>query len=451
MYKNDIIHIINKGENECVEFKTSFGKEVIESIVAFSNTKGGKVIVGVSDNKKIAGINVSDESIQNWLNQIKQSTEPQVIPEITPLLINNKNVVVFDVIEYPIKPVSFKNKFFKRVANSNHLMSINEITNEHLRTINSSWDFYPDPNHSVKDISIEKVNGFIKKIEQRTQNKTGFKGLVFLSKLEFIRNNQLSFGAYLLFVKGYCLISDVQVGRFKSETKIIDSISLNTDLFSETDEIIAFIKKHLMVEFIITGEPQRTERFDYPLDAIREIVVNMIVHRDYRDSSGSIIKIFDDRIEFYNPGNLFGGLTIKNLLSGKYSSKTRNNLIAKAFKEIGLIERYGSGIMRIQKICNDYRIKEPKFEEVFNGFMVTLYKEKLEDNKNVTDNDTDNDTDRGQIIMNLIKKDSRITLSQLAKKLIVSRSTILREIKDLKANGKLKRIGTEKSGHWEIL
>ena len=73
----------------------------------------------------------------------------------------------------------------------------------------------------VKDISIEKVNGFIKKIEQRTQNKTDFKGLVFLSKLEFIRNNQLSFGAYLLFVKGYCLISDVQVGRFKSETKII--------------------------------------------------------------------------------------------------------------------------------------------------------------------------------------------------------------------------------------
>jgi len=356
MYKNDIIHIINNGENECVEFKTSFGKEVIESIVAFSNTKGGKVIVGVSDNKKIAGINVSDESIQNWLNQIKQNTEPQVIPEVITVEINKKNIIVFDVIEYPIKPVAFKNKFFKRVANSNHLMSINEITNEHLRTINTSWDFYPDPNHSVKDISIEKVNGFIKKIEQRTQNKTDFKGLVFLSKLEFIRNNQLSFGAYLLFVKGYCLISDVQVGRFKSETKIIDSISLNTDLFSETDEIIAFIKKHLMVEFIITGEPQRTERFDYPLDAIREIVVNMIVHRDYRDSSGSIIKIFDDRIEFYNPGNLFGGLTIKNLLSGKYSSKTRNNLIAKAFKEIGLIERYGSGIMRIQKICNELNL-----------------------------------------------------------------------------------------------
>lgn len=70
---------------------------------------------------------------------------------------------------------------------------------------------------------------------------------------------------------------------------IIDSLSLNTDLFNEVEEIITFIKKHLMVEFIITGEPQRTERFDYPIDAIREIVINMIVHRDYRDSSHSII------------------------------------------------------------------------------------------------------------------------------------------------------------------
>ena len=185
--------------------------------------------------------------------------------------------------------------------------------------------------------------------------------------MDFLRNNQLTYGAYLLFVKDYCSISDVQVGRFKSDITIIDSISLNSDLFNEVDEIIAFIKKHLMVEFIITGKPQRDERFDYPLDAIRELVINMVVHRDYRDSSGSIIKIFDNRIEFYNPGKLYGDITLADLLSGNYSSKVRNKLIARAFKEAGIIEKYGSGIKRVLDICKDHGIIPPKFEEVFNG------------------------------------------------------------------------------------
>ena len=176
----------------------------------------------------------------------------------------------------------------------------------------------------------------------------------------------------------------------------------------------------------------------------------MIVHRDYKDSSASIIKIFDNKIEFYNPGNLYGGITIKDLLSGNYSSKTRNKLIAKAFKEIGLIERYGSGIMRVRRICKEYGIIEPKFEEIFNGFRVILFKEKIIDTGNDTGNDTDNDTERGQKIISLIRKDSKITINQIARNLSVSRSTILRDINKLKANGVLERLGSEKGGHWEL-
>ena len=119
-----------------------------------------------------------------------------------------------------------------------------------------------------------------------------------LQKYGLVRDDKITFGAYLLFVKDFCLISGVQAGRFKTPTDIIDSISLNTDILTEIDELMIFVRKHLMVEYIITGNPQREERYDYPLDAIREIVLNMIVHRDYRDSSDSVIKIFDDRIEF---------------------------------------------------------------------------------------------------------------------------------------------------------
>jgi ATP-dependent DNA helicase RecG len=334
----DLHKLIESGESENLEFKSSFNNELIETLVAFANTSGGKVVIGINQKNIITGVTINPESVQNWVNEIKQKTSPALIPDVDIAETGNKIVVIFSIQEYPIKPVATRGKYFKRVVNSNHSMSIDEIANEHLKTINSSWDYYPDPNHSLEQISLQKVESFINKIEKKLQTKIQLSSLDFLSKLEIVRNNQITFGGYLLFVKEPCLISDIQVGRFKSDTMIIDNLSLNTDLFNEVEEILSFIKKHLMVEFIITGEAQRTERFDYPLDAIREIVINMIVHRDYRDSSHSIIKIFDDRIEFFNPGKLYGDLTIAGLLSGNYTSQTRNKLIAKSFKEIGLVE-----------------------------------------------------------------------------------------------------------------
>ena len=374
--------MLPKSENNNTEFKRSFNEDVIETLVAFANAKGGTVYVGVTDAGTVKGITIGKETVQNWINEVKNKTAPQLIPDVELIDIDSYTVAKIFVPEYPIKPVATRGRYYKRVASANHLMSINEIANEHLKTLNTSWDFYIDPNHTMNDISDEKVSKLLRKINQQTQNEITLSNNDFLNKMEILRDEKITFGAYLLFAKDYCLLSDVQVGRFKSDITIIDSISLNTDLFQEVEDIIAFIKKHLMVAYIITGEPQRTERFDYPLDAIREIVINMIVHRDYRESSASIIKIFDDRIEFYNPGKLYGGITINDLLTGDYTSKSRNKLIAKIFKEAGLIERYGSGIMRVRHICKEFGIVEPIFQEISNGFMVILFNEKLKLNKN---------------------------------------------------------------------
>jgi ATP-dependent DNA helicase RecG len=182
-----------------------------------------------------------------------------------------------------------------------------------------------------------------------------------------------------------------------------------------------------------------TERFDYPVDAIREIVTNMVVHRDYRDSSGSLVKIFDDHIEFFNPGCLIGGMTINDLLSGNYISHCRNKLIARAFKESGLIEQYGSGIKRILNICEDYGIVPPVFEEVFNGFKVTLYKKRMDVTK-----------ERREFILTLINGNNKVTISELAVICGVSTRSITRDIEFLRTANLLKRIGGRKSGKWVI-
>ena len=447
--KENLVHV-KKGENESLEFKVNFNKETIETLVAFANTNGGDVYLGVNDAKEVIGISLSEESIQQFINQIKQSTHPQLIPEVRHIVMNGKNVVVFSVQEFPVKPVSYRNKYFKRIANSNHILNPTEIATEYLKTMNSSWDYYPDTAHSIDAISLKKVTSFIQKITERTGQKINETPLDFLKKLEIIRDQKLTFGAYLLFAKEYCSISDVQVGRFKSDITIIDSISLNTDLFTETEQIIAFIKKHLMVEYIITdAQISRIERFDYPLDAIREIVVNMIVHRDYKDSGASVIKIFDDRIEFYNPGDLYGGITINDLLTNNYTSKSRNKLVAKAFKEVGLIERYGSGIKRILNICFDYGIIPPNFESIQKGLKVTLFKEKI---KNVVENVVENVVDiKKEQIIDFIVKNSKITTKEIAFALKINERTVQRKIKELKKLKILKRIGSDRAGYWEIV
>ena len=189
--------------------------------------------------------------------------------------------------------------------------------------------------------------------------------------------------------------------------------------------------------FLFPEKPQREERYDYPLDAIREIVLNMIVHRDYRDSSDSVIKIFDDRIEFFNPGELYDNLTIKQLMSNNYESKTRNKLISSMFKECGLIEKYGSGIARIKKLCKAHGIKAPKYEEIQNDFRVTIYKTKSNEGINE--------------LYKYIQDNPLKRVSQIEKDLKIPAKTLERWIKTLRNKNKIEFQGSKKTGGYRAI
>jgi len=123
-------------ESENTEFKTSFNEGVIETLVAFSNAKGGTVYVGVTDKSEVTGIQMGKETVQNWINEIKNKTAPQIFPDIEILTFGGKTVVSLIVTEYPIKPVSTKGRYYKRVENSNHLLSVAEVVDMHLKTVN---------------------------------------------------------------------------------------------------------------------------------------------------------------------------------------------------------------------------------------------------------------------------------------------------------------------------
>ena len=429
-------------ESNFVEFKLTFQKETIEAIVAFANAKGGDIYIGISDDSNIIGITITDETIQQYINTIKQNTTPSIIVDIEEHTIQNKTILQINVKEQPIKPISYKNKYFKRVKNSNHIMSLDEISNEHLKTINGSWDYYEDDRHDFNDISMDNIVKYIKKIEKFKDKTFDDDPMTILRKYELLKNDKLTFGAYLLFTSNTSVLTAFQIGRFKSPTKIIDNIDINTNLLDQVEIAIESIKKHLMVEYIIIGNPQREERYDYPLEANREIVINKIVHRDYRESGNSIIKIFDDRIEFFNPGKLYDDITIEKLNSNNYSSRTRNRAIARAFKEAGIIEQYGSGIHRILDECKSHGIKAPVFEEFAHGFRVIVNKEKLQ-NKG-------GGVNGGVNILKYIQDNQPVKSNQISADLDMAQRTIERYIKELKKQDKIEFKGSSRTGGYYV-
>lgn len=359
------------------EFKQSFTDDVIVSLVAFVNAKGGDVYVGMCDDGTVCGVTLGKETIQKWINDIKQKTEPSIIPDVEIEEEDGKQVVVLSVPEYPVKPVSMKGRYYVRQANSNHLMSAFEISNAILRTKNSSWDYYVDTEHTVADIDLAKVQSCIDKMKRRGVSIEE-SPVDFLRKKDFINGENITFGCYLLFKAREDIMTTIELGFFQDSEGVIikDSARLKNCLVSQVDDVMDYVKKHINLAIeIVPTQTENIQRWDYPLDAIREIVLNMIVHRDYRSSADSVVKIFPDRMEFYNPGILSDDITIHDLMTNNYSSRPRNKQIADLFKEMGDIEKYGSGIRRVMKMFSDYGLPVPEWKVNSGGMLVTVRKD----------------------------------------------------------------------------
>ena len=380
MNNDELIKLIRQGESDTTEFKESFVKEAIETAVAFSNTKGGTILIGFSDKGKVTGIQIGKETLQDLANQISQSTEPRIIPEIVQSTVEGKDVIIIRIKEFPIKPVSVKGRCFRRVGTSNRMMTPQEIAETHILSIGTSWDAFPARDALIDDIDLEKVKRYIKEANKVGRRKIADEEnpLQVLEKLELIKDRKPTWAAILLFRKDaerFLSQAAIHCGRFKEETVIIDDRMIEGTIMEQIEEVMDFIRKNTNVRFVITGKPAREEIWDYPLEALREAVVNAVCHRDYTDNSEIQLKIHDNRLTVWNPGGLPFGMTIAELYNPNHSSKLRNKIIGQIFYDVELIEKYGSGVERIINACKKAGLPIPVFEEKFGGFLVIFNKD----------------------------------------------------------------------------
>ena len=379
--KKDIKQIIAEGENQRTEFKSSFNVEAMESITAFANTEGGCVLVGVSNKGKIVGVDTNEESVQQWVNEIKSKTEPAILVDAERYEIEGKAAVMLSVPEYPVKPIALQGRFYKRIGNSNHLLSATEIANLSMLSLQVSWDSFPALGKTLEDLDTESIDRFIERVSSnRRLSLSGKTWTDKLRKLKLINGETPTNAAYLLFGKGN-IGYNVHAGRFKTPSMIIDDRMMNGNLFQTVEETMRFLLSQIKVAYEITGKTtQRSEIFEYPLPALREIVLNTIIHRDYTSPMDVQIKVFDQKITFFSPGELYGKQTIEALRTDDYQAYTRNKLIAEAFYLTGDIEKYGTGYTRIRSEIASYPTMKFEFEEKPSAWLVTIsYEEQKTD------------------------------------------------------------------------
>ncbi|NOR46823.1 MAG: hypothetical protein GQ533_02080 [Methanosarcinaceae archaeon] len=298
----DATEMIRRGESENLEFKESLSlrDEIGKAISAFSNTNGGVILVGVTDVGSVIGVDIGSNTIENEAGYIKRHTDPPIFPFIKVLEADGKNIVAIEVEESSDKPVFFKKYAHKRVGKSNQRMSSSEMRRlAHEDKPKLLWDGKICNDAGLEDIDEKKVRWFLEKarFERRLEVSYDTSVIDALERLNLIKNNNLTNAAILLFGKRpqkFFLQSKLRCARYKGTTPVdfIDLRVIEGTIVDQVEDAEKFILSHIKKAAKIVGF-KRLEVLEYPLNALREAIVNAICHRDYASSSDITIGIFD--------------------------------------------------------------------------------------------------------------------------------------------------------------
>jgi len=437
--------LLQKSESATLARKTEFDAECVEIAAAMATVRGGVILVGITPEGEIGGANIDEQALEKWTAQIALATEPSVAADAELQHTGEKLVVVLTIPEMPIKPVAVNGRCYKRLGKHNHLLTAAEIAELHALTTGRSWDNLPMESATFEDLDLSKIEKYIETATARHRRNIDKKESPFtiLDRLRLIRNGKLTNAAILLFGKEPQVFfpqAKIKAGRFKSETVIVDDAEIGGTVIEQIDAAFAFIQRHLAVRLVITGQPQREEVWEYPLGALREGLINAIAHRDYATAAATQVRIYDDNLLIWNPGNLPLHLRIDDL-KRKHQSVLRNVLIGSIFYDLGYIERWGSGTNRILDECRALHLPEPDWREN-QGLMLTFRKEVFTEE---TLRDLDLPERQLQAVLH-VKKNRRITNQQYQELFGVKKRTASEDLHELEAKGILERIGSTGKG-----
>jgi predicted HTH transcriptional regulator len=378
--------LLRQPEGKTLEFKRDLSSPqgVLRTIVAFANTAGGTVVIGVEDRTRhVRGVSEPLAMEERLASLIADRIQPRIVPDLEILPWRRSHVLAIRVHPSPIRPhhlagLGPEEGILVRVGSTNRRADAPLIAELRRYALGSTFDEEPIADLGSEAIDFRAASESFVSIRTLRPGDLRTLGLVVLHQGRRVP----TVGGMLLFgLERQERFPDawIQVGRFAGSDKrrIIDSAEIRTHLAPAVEDALTFVRRNIAREAIIGEEARRADRWAFPLVAVREAIINAVVHADYSQIGSPIrVSIFSDRLEVENPGLLPLGLTIDDIHRG--ISKLRNRVIGRVFHALGLIEQWGSGVQRMVGACADAGLKPPFFEEIGTHFRVTLSSDRQE-------------------------------------------------------------------------
>lgn len=462
------------GESVNVEYKVAVPKDsekYMKTVVAYANGRGGKIIFGVDD-KTLEVVGMDTDSIFRTIdaitNAISDSCEPTILPDITLQTVEDKTVIVVEIFPGKMRPYYIKSKgmvsgTYVRSAGTTRPVADYMLKELILEGQNRYYDCEICEDLTITPEDIERLCAKMKATAIRNTLTEGEK----LKVKDVTQNVLISWGvlaekdgavvpsnAYALLTGQARFQPVIQCAVFKGKDRayFVDRREFEGSIQDQMEAAFQYVLEKINRGMRIQGM-YRQDRYELPVDSVREMIANSVAHRSYLEPGNIQVALFDDRLEVTSPGMLLNGVSIKKMKEGY--SKPRNRAIASAFAYMKIVEKWGSGIPRILRECNEYGLPEPEFIDFDGDFRVNMYRQLPEKDWSHTD-DTKRDTndtisENDTKVLNLIRENPSITQAELKEKLQVSIVTVKRLMADLQKRGLIERQGSSRKGKWIII
>lgn len=430
-------------EQQNIEYKQSWHDDYLKWVCGFANAHGGTIYVGKDDDGKTVGLADYKKLMDDLPNKIRE-----VLGIMAEVNLHEENELYFiEIITPPYSvPISLRGNYYYRSGSTKQELKGNALMEFLLRKSGKTWDDVIEPRATLADIDEETVAQYksdAAKAGRLPIDENALSLADFLDKLRLTENGNLKRAAIVLFGKDpgrFYPNQIIKLGRFGTEDddlKFQEVVEGN--LLHLLRETIAELNRKFFVKPIHFEGLQRIEKDEYPVAAVREILLNALVHRDYM-SSFIQVRIYDDKLWVWNSGKLPEDISLESLRR-VHSSHPRNPLIADVCFKGGYIDSWGRGTLKIINSCLEAGLPEPKIAEDFGGILVEIFK-----NRYSQDNLKKFELNERQLMaVTYVKENGSITNSKYQAVCGVSKSTATRDIKELEDKGLLVNRGTKGS------
>ena len=365
-------------EQQNREYKQSWHDDYLKWVCGFANAQGGVIYIGKNDNGKVVGVDDSKRLMEDLPNKIRNAMGISV--EVNLHEENGKHFI--EIITHPYSiPISVRGRYYFRSGSTKQELTGASLNEFLLKKSGKTWDDVIEPRASFADINEKTVTTFLQASERagRLPENEGLALPELFEKLRLTENGQLKRAAIILFGKEpgkFYPNTFVKIGRFgKDDTDIKFQETEEGNLIVLLQAILNQLNHRFLTRPIDFEGMHRIEKGEYPLPAIREMLLNALVHRNFMGAPIQI-RIYDNKISIWNEGSLPEGLTLA-ALKLSHSSRPRNPIIADVSFKGGYIDAWGRGTIKILDTCKQADLPEPEMKEQDGGFIITLFKDNL--------------------------------------------------------------------------